>query len=77
MATPCPCTSKKCSHATGTCGKPVPNPQEIESGDASGADFKPVAWAEKGICEECYKRNRRMWDAQKIKEFVRKVLKWT
>jgi hypothetical protein len=73
MATPCPCATKKCDHENGTCGKPIENAQEIQAADASGGlDFTPVGpWVEKGVCEECYKRNRRVFDMEKVKEFVR------
>ncbi len=72
MATPCGCTDKRCAHPNGQpCGKPVENPQEIESGDASGADFKPVAWVKKGICEDCWKRVTPPWE--KITERVFRI----
>jgi len=72
MAAPCPCTSKKCGHANGACDTPIENAQEIQGADASGPDFTPVGpWVEKGVCEECYKRNRAVFDLERVKELAR------
>ena len=73
MAKPCPCASKKCGHVNGACDTPIENAQEVQAADASGhLDFTPVGpWVKKGVCEECYKRNRRVFDLEKVKEFAR------
>jgi hypothetical protein len=60
--TPCICTDQRCGHNGQPCGKPVEGPQQIESGDYPGGDFKPLARVTKGICEDCWKRVTPVWD---------------